>query len=487
VIPSRAVLQVQAGTADYSTNVTAAQEPALAAGSGPGSPAATKGMQQYVVNSLDNLWLYALNTRRPLFSNLQVRQAVNYAVDRTALAHNGGGLGPPRQPTDQYLPPGIPGYHNVPVYPLTPDLAKARQLAPGLRATAVLYTCNESTCIQDAQILKNDLAAIGLNVQVHQFPYPVLYDLVSHTGPWDIADIGWRPDYPDPANFLNYLLEGGTVIPPFNNQRYHQRLTQAAEMSGPTRYLTYGETRPGPRPQRSTVDHVRPHNHPQLVAGMGSEAPQRRGAPPSRLSRPSRARQRLDPRRREVAPGRARRTRSLLIVETSTPRCLAYAATTRLAVAESEVRWAAVKSATKADSSASKAAAAWSIRSWPAWVRTTCTLRRSTVEAIRVTRPRSWARSTRPVTLDLSSSSKPASSLMVGVRSRRIPRSRAWTIDASWAAATLPSTACMAKLSWARASTRPRSPSPGRGVSRGRRAVGATKRMIAGFSWCHKL
>ena len=241
MIPSRAVLQVQAGTADYSTNVTAAQEPALAAGSGPGSPAATKGMQQYVVNSLDNLWLYALNTRRPLFSNLQVRQAANYAVDRTALAHNGGGLGPPRQPTDQYLPPGIPGYHNVPVYPLTPDLAKARQLAPGLRATAVLYTCNESTCIQDAQILKNDLAAIGLNVQVHQFPYPVLYDLVSHTGPWDIADIAWQPDYPDPANFLNYLLEGGTVRPPFNNQGYHQRLTQAAEMSGPTRYLTYGE------------------------------------------------------------------------------------------------------------------------------------------------------------------------------------------------------------------------------------------------------
>jgi peptide/nickel transport system substrate-binding protein len=219
VSPDHAVPQVQAGTADYSTVVTAAQAPSLAARYGPGSRAAARGAQQYFVNPFDNLWSIVLNTRRPLFSNPKLRQAVNYAVDRTALAQSGGFGNPPLQPTDQYLPPGIPGYQNVRVYPLTPDLTKARQLAHGQRGAAVLYTCNESTSKQEAQILKTDLAAIGLGVQADEFPFAILYDKIKHTGPWDMATLGWQPDYPDPADFLNLLLEDGTIIPPAARRR----------------------------------------------------------------------------------------------------------------------------------------------------------------------------------------------------------------------------------------------------------------------------
>jgi peptide/nickel transport system substrate-binding protein len=241
VSPSRAIPQVQAGRADYSPYIGAAQATALAARYGPGSPAAAKGMQQYFVNSQGNLLFFVLNTRRPLFSNLKLRQAVNYAIDRTALAQTNLLQFPPLQPTDQYVPPGIPGYRNVPVYPLTPDLAKARQLAQGQRATAVLYTCNNARCAQQAQIVKDDLAVIGLDVEYHLVPGGVLYNEINNTESWDIAFTGWQPDYPDPNNVLNYLLEDGAVIPPFNDRAYRQRLTQAAELSGPTRYLTYGK------------------------------------------------------------------------------------------------------------------------------------------------------------------------------------------------------------------------------------------------------
>ena len=65
----------------------------------------------------------------------------------------------------------------------------------------------------------------------------------------------------------------------------------------------------------------------------------------------------------------------------------------------------------------------------PAAVITTRTLRRSSGEAVLATSPRSAARSTRPVTLDLSSCRNVASSLIVGCRSRRIPSSLAWAID----------------------------------------------------------
>src|SRR6185503_14748147 len=99
--------------------------------------------QQYFVNPQSVLDYFALNTHRPLFADARIRQAVNYAIDRAALARLGnpffGAL--PADPTDHYLPPGIPGHVDGHIYPLVPDLTKARRLAKGhAGATAVLYT-----------------------------------------------------------------------------------------------------------------------------------------------------------------------------------------------------------------------------------------------------------------------------------------------------------------------------------------------------------
>ncbi len=238
---ARGVAHIEAGTADYAPfAVRAAEAPRLAAHYGPGSPVAAKGRQQYFVNARDQLWFLALNARRPLFSDVRLRKAVNYAIDRTALARLGGFGGPSPQPTDQYLPPGMPGFQDLKTYPFTPDVAKARQLAQGRRGTAVLYTCNESPCDQQAQIVKDNLAAIGLKLKVRRFPFATFYDRVLHGTRWDIANIGWEADYPDPRDFLNLLLEDGSVIPAFDDQRYRRRLARAAELSGPSRYLSYG-------------------------------------------------------------------------------------------------------------------------------------------------------------------------------------------------------------------------------------------------------
>src|SRR5690348_6887597 len=64
----------------------------------------------------------------------------------------------PERPTDHYLPPGMPGFRDTHVYPLTPDVAKARQLAQGRGKTAVLYTCSQPPCPEEARIVKSDLA-----------------------------------------------------------------------------------------------------------------------------------------------------------------------------------------------------------------------------------------------------------------------------------------------------------------------------------------
>jgi YVTN family beta-propeller protein len=240
----RAVAQVQAGTADYAVTdeVTSANVATLAARYGPGSPAAKSGHQQYFVSAGPQLDFLALNTHRPLFADVRLRRAVNYAIDRAALARLGDAFVPlPEHPTDHYLPPGIPGYRNVHIYPLAPDRAKARQLAKAHpRATAVLYTCDVPPCDQQAQIIKTDLAAIGLRVEVKTIPTEKYFAKLATPGePFDIAWVGWLPDYLDPAAMLNRLLEDATIIPTFRDPTYRARLAAAARLTGAERYLTY--------------------------------------------------------------------------------------------------------------------------------------------------------------------------------------------------------------------------------------------------------
>ena len=245
VPPNRGRAEILAGKADYTPDASqdSPSDARLDAQYGPHSRAAAQGKQQYFITPLQQLWFFDLNTRRPLFSDVRMRQAVNYAVDRTALTDVGGfGAGvPPPVPTDQMLPPGMPGYDDVSVYPLTADPSKARQLAHGKHGTAVLYTCNESECIGQAQVVKTDLARIGITVIVKEFPFQNLYPVIKRPGSWDMALFGWQIDYPDPADFLNLLLEYGTQLPTFNDPAWRKRLANAATLTGPERYLTYGE------------------------------------------------------------------------------------------------------------------------------------------------------------------------------------------------------------------------------------------------------
>ena len=109
---------------------------------------------------------FVLNTSSRLFrSNVPLRRAVNLAVDRNAFGP--GGLG--ARLTDQVLPPSLPGYHNAKIYPLRrPNLARARQLARGhLRGgKAILYVADQPLVLGIGQTLKQQLSAIGLDVDV---------------------------------------------------------------------------------------------------------------------------------------------------------------------------------------------------------------------------------------------------------------------------------------------------------------------------------
>lgn len=241
----RAVADVKAGRADYislggptATGIgpVASQ---LAARYGAGSRAAAQGRQQYFVKPGPGLSFFYLNTHRPLFRDVRMREAVNYAIDRRVLARIGNGGQPlPERPTGQYLPPGIPGSTNAPVYPLTPDVPKAKALAQARGQPAVLYTCEEPTCRLQAQIVKTELAAIGLRLEVKEFSIEALQ--AASAAPrrrFDLAAGGWTADYPDPSAMLDGLLDNES----FDDPTYRHRLTAVARLTGPARYLAFGK------------------------------------------------------------------------------------------------------------------------------------------------------------------------------------------------------------------------------------------------------
>ncbi|MGH2867277.1 MAG: ABC transporter substrate-binding protein [Solirubrobacteraceae bacterium] len=251
---ARAVHQIESGTADYTqlgedfysfTPVLADLVAQLASQYGAGSAAAARSAQQYFVNPVPELHYLALNTHRPLFSDVRLRQAVNYAIDRRTLAERGfASQALPGPTADHYVPPGMPGYRAAHVYPPRPDPARARRLVQSAHArgrTAVLYAGQIPPQPELAQIVKNNLGAIGIQVQIKTFPVTNLYKhLTTLDEPFDLAIAGWLADYPDPSQMLNLVLDGSSGLPSFNDPAYRRRLAAAARLAGPQRYLTYG-------------------------------------------------------------------------------------------------------------------------------------------------------------------------------------------------------------------------------------------------------
>ena len=204
---------------------------------------------QFLVVPATGVRMFALNTARPLFrGNVQLRKAVNFAVDRKALTRE---LGPYAGTiSDQFLTPAMPGYRNVRIYPLGgPDLQRARALAKGHTRSgkAVLYTTNFPADVAQSQILRQNLKKIGIRLVVKQFPIPLLFEKLSKRGePFDIGRISWT-GLSDPG-FLSFLFDGRSIGDPqsgnwsyFNSPTVNRKLDAASRLIGAARYRAFGE------------------------------------------------------------------------------------------------------------------------------------------------------------------------------------------------------------------------------------------------------
>ncbi|HEX6701682.1 MAG TPA: ABC transporter substrate-binding protein [Gaiellaceae bacterium] len=244
--------EIKAGNVDYAADGLPNEHyAAINADFGPGSPAAQAGHQQFFVNPALRTQYVALNVSRPLFANVQLRKAVNYALDRPAMADVAGAFG--LSTTDQILPPGMPGFHDHDLYPLGgPDLATAQALATAsgqVPATAVMYVQDTPAGQDWAQIVKTDLAAIGIDVQLQVISQPSFFPRLATPGePFDLAAVGWGADYADPFDFIDNLLHGKNVpgagggdsnLSRFDDPAFNQRMDDASPLQPPARYDAY--------------------------------------------------------------------------------------------------------------------------------------------------------------------------------------------------------------------------------------------------------
>ena len=205
---------------------------------------------RYFVHPLVETDYIALNTSRPAFSNVNMRKAANWAVDRPALLRLRGKYAGKR--TDQVLPPGMGGFRDVTIYPLKgSNYAKAKDYAAkgGGCKDVTLYAASTAFGQAVAQVFKYNLSQLGCNVSVKLFQGFQIYVAAGTKGePFDAAFAGWNQDYPDPYDFIDILLNGDNIHDANNNNlaylnvpALNKRMAAANKLTGAARYKAYGD------------------------------------------------------------------------------------------------------------------------------------------------------------------------------------------------------------------------------------------------------
>lgn len=171
---------------------------------------------------------YWLNTRIAPFDKLAVRQAVNIAMDRTALVRLSGGQA---EPSCTVVPPQIPGSPEPPcevagvkIDPDTPPtdemVEKAKQMiqdAGVAGSTVTVWTADENPKLAYGEYLTSLLSELGFKTEMKSFQEEAYWSTVENEKTKAQIGVGsWFEDYPNPADFFVYLRKSS--IYPEGNQ-----------------------------------------------------------------------------------------------------------------------------------------------------------------------------------------------------------------------------------------------------------------------------
>jgi len=155
-----------------------------------------------------NVGYLAMNTERKPFDDPRVRRAVSLAVDRKRLVdalYYGSAV-----PAVHPMPPGTPGYDaSTPLPAADPAKAKALLAEAGFPDgfDTDLYAMPNPrpyfpNPLKIAEVLKSDLAAVGIRARIETPGDFSLYREALSNGRHSMGMLGWTTDNGDPDNFL---------------------------------------------------------------------------------------------------------------------------------------------------------------------------------------------------------------------------------------------------------------------------------------------
>lgn len=203
--PATQVNDVESGRYDWMFNAPPADRYADVKAKYEGS--------QFEVNATPSTYFFWLNTTQAPFDDVQVRQAVENAVDARALERIFAGqlVG-----TQQVLPPGMPGYEKLDLYPH--DLAEAKQLIaaakPSDRAITV-WGYSESPNNEAVEYYGGVLEDLGFEVTLKIINADNYFTVIGNdsTPDLDTGIANWFAEYPNPNAFFQPMLSEGSLAP----------------------------------------------------------------------------------------------------------------------------------------------------------------------------------------------------------------------------------------------------------------------------------
>jgi peptide/nickel transport system substrate-binding protein len=168
---------------------------------------------QFRVEPTVSTYFFWMNTTVEPFNDVKVRQAVNYAIDPRALERIYSGR---LKGLQQILPPGMPGYQQIELYPH--DVKKAKELIAEANPTdreITVWTNTEPSSKDAATYYAGVLEEIGFKTTLKILDPDNYFTVIGNTSTPDL-DTGWASwfeDYPHPNDFLQPMLSEESIAP----------------------------------------------------------------------------------------------------------------------------------------------------------------------------------------------------------------------------------------------------------------------------------
>ena len=168
---------------------------------------------QFRIEPVVSTYFFWMNTTVEPFNDLKVRQAVNYAINPAAMERIYSGR---LKGLQQILPPGMPGYQKLDLYPY--NLKKAKELIaeanPSDREITV-WTDTEEASKDAATYYAGVLEEIGFKTTLKVLDPDNYFTVIGNSSTPDL-DTGWASwfeDYPHPDDFLGPMLAEESIAP----------------------------------------------------------------------------------------------------------------------------------------------------------------------------------------------------------------------------------------------------------------------------------